>query len=142
MKHSVTIKGKPIIAIYESFNGSYWYVTEKCFKQDSLIKGKIYQDDQIYFGYVRLASCPECAEWGYISEAELNSMMPLVWKVPQINWSVCPLVEVQPANEQVQNHRAEGGESLQPAGCIFRKLKGGIYENGMETNTLFNRGRA
>ena len=63
------ISGEPIIEIYESFDSSYWFITEKCHKQDSLISGMAYKD-QILFGYVRLAACPECAEWGYISETE------------------------------------------------------------------------
>jgi hypothetical protein len=50
MKNIVTIKGKPVIEIYESFGGSYWYVTEEAWKQDSLIGGKVYRNDQIYFG--------------------------------------------------------------------------------------------
>ena len=95
MKENVTIKGKPVIEIFESFNGSYWFVIEKAWKQDSLINGKIFKRDQIFFGYVRLSHCPECAEFGYFSEAELNLMKPRVWKVPRKNWSVCPEVEVE-----------------------------------------------
>jgi len=45
MTSIVTIKGKPVIDIYESFNGSYWFITEKCHKQDSVIDGKVYKDD-------------------------------------------------------------------------------------------------
>ena len=95
MKEIVTIKGKPVIEIYESVDGSYWFITEKCFTQDSLISGKIYKKDQILFGFVRLAACPEGAEWGYISEAELKLLGSWVWKVPRTNWPVCPLVEVR-----------------------------------------------
>jgi hypothetical protein len=86
MKQIVTIKGKPVIQIYESFDGSYWFITEKCHKQDSIINGKVYKNDQILFGYVRLSSCPECAEFGYISETELSLLAPKVWKVPEMNW--------------------------------------------------------
>jgi hypothetical protein len=49
-----TIKGAPVIEIYESFDGSYWFVTEKAWTQDSVITGKVYENDQILFGYVRL----------------------------------------------------------------------------------------
>ena len=42
MNNIVTIKGEPVIEIYESFNGSYWYVTEEAWQQDSLIGGKVY----------------------------------------------------------------------------------------------------
>jgi len=99
MKEVVTIRGKPVIEIYESFDGSYWFITERSHKQDSLIEGKVYKDDQILFGYVRLAACPECAEWGYISETELKLLGSKVWKVPRKNWPVCPLVEVSYENE-------------------------------------------
>jgi len=95
MKEIVTIKGKPVIEIYESFEGSYWFITEKCHKQDSIINGKVYKNDQILFGYVRLSSCPEYAEFGYISETELNLLTPKVWKVDRINWPFCPVVEVR-----------------------------------------------
>jgi len=81
MKQIVTIKGKPVIEIYESFNGSYWYVTEKAWKQDSLIDSKVYKQDQILYGYVRLANCPQFAEFGYLSEAELTRLGWRVWKV-------------------------------------------------------------
>jgi len=59
MKSVVTIKGQPIIEVYESFDGSYWFVTEKAWKQDSLIARKVYKQDQILCGYVRLSSCPQ-----------------------------------------------------------------------------------
>jgi|WetSurMetagenome_2_1015567.scaffolds.fasta_scaffold343347_1 hypothetical protein len=95
MKEIITIQGKPVIEIYESFDGSYWFVTEKLYKQDSVIKGKVYKNDQILFGYVRLSACPQFAEWGNISETELKLLGNWVWKVPQINWPFCPEVEVK-----------------------------------------------
>ena len=93
----ITIKGVPVIDIYESFNGSYWFVTEKAWKQDSVIGGKVYPNDQILYGYVRLSACPQYAEWGYFSEAELRSLGSRVWKVHRQDWSVCPEVEVHQA---------------------------------------------
>lgn len=95
IKQRVMIKGEPVIAIYESIDGSYWFITEKCHTQDSIINGQIYKKDQILFGYVRLSACHECAEWGYVSQTELRLLWPKVWKVPKSNWPVCPLVEVQ-----------------------------------------------
>jgi len=95
MKHIVTIKGQPVIDIYESFDGSYWFATEKAWKQDSLIRGKIYKNDQIFFGYVKLSSCPQFAEFGYFSEGELKQLGKWVWKVEKKNWFACPEVEVQ-----------------------------------------------
>ena len=100
MKEIVTIKGEPVIEIYESFDGSYWFITDKCHKQDSIINGKVYKDDQILFGYARLAAVPEFAEFGYISETELKLLGPRVWKVPKKNWPICPEVEVQTAAEE------------------------------------------
>ena len=94
MDTQLTIKGKPLIDIFESFDGSYWYVIEKAYKQDSVIDGKVYRNDQIFFGYVRLSTCPELAEFGYFSEAELKQLGNWVWKVPEINWFACPEVEI------------------------------------------------
>jgi hypothetical protein len=91
----VTIKGEPVSEIYESFDGSYWFITEKLHKQDSVINGMVYKDDQILFGYARLSTCPEYAEFGNISETELKLLGNRVWKVPKENWSICPAVEVQ-----------------------------------------------
>ena len=95
MENSVTIKGKPIIEIWESFDGSYWFITEKCHKQNTVINSKVYKDDLILFGYVRLSFCPECAEWGYISSTELKLMAPQIWKVKPEHWTGCPEVQVQ-----------------------------------------------
>lgn len=90
----VTIKGVPVIDIYESYNGSYWYITEKSHQQDSVINGKVYQDDQIVFGYAKLSACPEFAEFGYISQTELELLSPRVWKVKEHDWPGCPDVKV------------------------------------------------
>ena len=108
MKSVTTIMGQPIVEIYESFDGSYWFVTEKAWKQDSLIGRKVYKNDQILFGYVRLSSCPECAEFGYFSEAELMRLGWRVWKVEKRNWSVCPGVEVEEVPEEPGSAEACG----------------------------------
>ena len=108
MKSVVTIKGQPIIEIYESFDGSYWFVTEKAWKQDSLLGRKVYKQDQILYGYVRLSSCPGEAEFGYFSEAELQRLGWRVWKVEKRNWSVCPCVEVIEVPEEEPTVEAEG----------------------------------
>jgi hypothetical protein len=100
MAEIVTIKGKPVIEIYESFDGSYWFITEKLYRQDTVINGKVYKDDQILFGYVKLSACPECAEWGNVSETELKLLGNRIWKVPKKNWAVCPEVEVVDNHEQ------------------------------------------
>jgi hypothetical protein len=94
MKTIVTIKGKPVIEIYESFNGSYWYVTQRAWKQDSLVGRRVHKNDQILYGYVKLASCPQFSEFGYFSEAELKQLGWRIWKVNRQDWTVCPDVEV------------------------------------------------
>ena len=91
----VTIKGIPVIEIYESYDGSYWYITEQSHKQDSVINGKIYKGDPILFGYAKLSACPEFAEFGYISQTELELLSPKVWKVKKQDWPVCPDVKIQ-----------------------------------------------
>jgi hypothetical protein len=116
MKHIVTIKGQPVIDIYESFDGSYWFATEKAWKQDSLIDGKIYKRDQIFFGYVRLSSCPQFAEFGYFSEAELKQLGNWVWKVPRGNWFACPEVDVQRVPES--KGEVASGRETQPGPSI------------------------
>ena len=121
MKSVVTIKRQPIIEVYESFDGSYWFVTEKAWKQDSLIGRKIYKKDQILYGYVRLSSCPDSAEFGYFSEAELTRLGWKIWKVEKRNWSVCPGVEVVEVPEEQEHAEVEaegcGAVVPQPASC-------------------------
>jgi len=107
MGKRITIKGKPVIEIFESFGGSYWFITEKCHKQNSIINGRLFKDDQILFGYVRLSACPEYAEWGYISETELKLLAPKVWKVPKKNWPFCPEVKEVPEREKVKSKDRE-----------------------------------
>lgn len=61
----------PIKAMYESFSGWYWFITE------------IDKEDPNYaFGYVVGFE----SEWGDIDLAELNSLEGKVWKVPKKNW--------------------------------------------------------
>jgi hypothetical protein len=107
MKSVVTIEGQPIIEVYESFDGSYWFVTENAWKQDSLIGRKVYKQDQILYGYVRLSSCPDCAEFGYFSEAQLLRLGWKIWKVEKRNWSVCPCVEVEEVPEEQEQPGVE-----------------------------------
>ena len=107
MKSVVTIKGQPIIKVYESFDGSYWFVTDKAWKQDSLLGRKVYKNDQILYGYVRLSSCPDGAEFGYFSETELMRLGWRVWKVDKRNWSVCPCVEVEEVPEEPERAGVE-----------------------------------
>ena len=129
MKSVITIKGQPIIEVYESFDGSYWFVTEKAWKQDSLLGRKVYKNDQILYGYVRLSSCPDSAEFGYFSQTELLRLGWRVWKVERRNWSVCPCVEVEEVAEEQERVgvEADGGGICvpQPASSPAVQEEGG-----------------
>ncbi|GAJ11838.1 unnamed protein product, partial [marine sediment metagenome] len=70
--------------------------------------GKVYKDDQIFFGYARLSACPELAEFGYISETELKLLGNKIWKVPKKNWCVCPEIEVVKIAEKQKHSDFEG----------------------------------
>ncbi len=107
MADITSIKGKSVTEIYEALDGSYWFITEKLYKQDSVINGKVYRDDQILFGYARLAACPEFAEFGKISETELKLLGSKVWKVPRSSWHLCPLVEVEDSSEKQKTGKGE-----------------------------------
>lgn len=121
MAEIITIKGEPVIEIYESFDGSYWFITEKLYKQDTVINGQVYKDDQILFGYVKLSACPECAEWGNISETELKLLGNRIWKVPKNNWAICPEVEV--VDKQEQSAAGEEVKASQPQPSYSNKCK-------------------
>ena len=79
--NSLYIDGKRVKKGWESFNGMYWFGTEIDRKQDSVINGKVYKNDIIWFGYVQ----GQYEEWGYFSETELKLMGNKVWKIPQKN---------------------------------------------------------
>ncbi len=123
MKNIVTIRGKPVIEIFESFDGSYWFATEKAWKQDSLIDGKVYRKDQIFFGYTRLSHCPELAGFGYFSEAELKSLGWMVWKVEEQNWQFCPEVEVEEVPDQEDETNGKSREMR-----VFWPAVSGAYQ--------------
>jgi hypothetical protein len=60
--------GKKVVKGWESFSGWYWFAVE----QDGTHEGK-----PRYFGYVQGSG----SEWGYFTEAELDSLGPRVWKI-------------------------------------------------------------
>ena len=75
-------KDYKVLRMWESFSGWYWYATEICEKQDSILSdGTIYPNDQIYFGFVQGLE----DEWGYFSESQLKSKS--IWKVPKANFT-------------------------------------------------------
>ena len=73
------IDGKKVLRGWESFSGWYWFGTEKSDKQDSVIDGKVYKDDTIWFGLVQGFE----EEWGYFSQAEIESLRPKTWKIQE-----------------------------------------------------------
>ena len=75
------IDDKKVLRGWESFTGWYWFGTEKAYKQDSLIEGQVYNDDTIWFGYVQGLE----EEWGYFSQAEIESLKPKTWEIPKKN---------------------------------------------------------
>jgi len=71
------IDGKKVLRGWESFSGWYWFATEESHKQDSMIEGKVYPNDTIYFGFVQGFE----EEWGYFSKAELERLRSKVWEI-------------------------------------------------------------
>jgi len=80
-KGKLFIDGKRVLKAWESCSGWYWFATEKCGRQDTVINGKVFRNDQIWFGFVQGFE----EEWGCFSQAELESMSPLVWEIPEKN---------------------------------------------------------
>jgi len=73
------IEGYEVIRAFESWNYGYWFATKEQGKQDTVLNGKIYKNDTIYFGYVQ----GWYDEWGSFSLAELESLKPYVWEIRQ-----------------------------------------------------------
>lgn len=72
----------PILGMYESYSGWYWYITE------------YYKDDlDVAFGFV--AGFED--EWGEIYLPELNNMQ--IWNVPKENWFSNSRVKMIPRSE-------------------------------------------
>jgi hypothetical protein len=82
---SLFIDGRKVLHGWESWTGWYWFAVEKVQNQDSVIDGKVFRNDTIWFGLVQGLH----EEWGYFSQAELESLHPKVWKIPRKNlpWS-------------------------------------------------------
>jgi hypothetical protein len=78
------INDKEVLRAWESFTGWYWFATEKVQEQKSLIDGR-YVKDTIWFGFVQGFE----EEWGDFSQAELESLTPMVWELPKkaLPWS-------------------------------------------------------
>ena len=79
------INGRRVLHGWESFTGWYWFAVEKVQEQNSVIDGRVFKNDTIWFGLVQGFE----QEWGDFSQGELESLAPKVWKIPQRNlpWS-------------------------------------------------------
>ena len=84
-KEFLTINGRKVLRGWESFNGFYWFALEEVQKQDSVINGKVYKGDQIYYGLCQLHE----NEFGDFSETEIKLLGARAWEIPQRNlvWS-------------------------------------------------------
>ena len=71
------VKLSEILAVWESFSGWYWFMTEQ-------------HPDGLAFGLVRGHE----TEWGYFSLDELEELRKrgLIWPVPKSHWVLCPCV--------------------------------------------------
>lgn len=76
------VDGKKVIRGWESYAGWYWFAIELDHHQDSIINGKEFKNDKIYYGLVQGSE----TEYGYFSEAEINSLgESYVWEIPKEN---------------------------------------------------------
>ena len=66
------IDGKKVIRAWESWNGWYWFATEKIGEQVSIFDEARPVKDTIYFGLVQRF----VEEWGYFSQAEIERLRP------------------------------------------------------------------
>jgi hypothetical protein len=71
------IDGNKVLKAWESFSGWYWFGTEKAGEQDSVIDGMTHKNDTIWFGLVQGHE----DEWGYFSQAEIESLRPRTWEI-------------------------------------------------------------
>ena len=71
------IDGKKVLRAWESWNGWYWFATEKTGEQISVMANGDSIPDTIWFGYVQGFE----EEWGYFSQAEIESLRPKVWEI-------------------------------------------------------------
>jgi hypothetical protein len=85
------INNRKVLKAWESFNGWYWFATEKSQVKESIINGTAIKNDQIWFGLVQslredLGAFSLEEEWEDFSEGELDSMKPEVWQIGKENW--------------------------------------------------------
>lgn len=77
--NSLYIDGKRVIKAWKSYSGWYWFAVERVQTQNTMINGKVYEDDIIWYGLVQGLE----EEWGDFSQAEIESSFPKVWEINQ-----------------------------------------------------------
>ncbi len=79
------IDGKEVLKGWESFNGWYWFATEKVREQISDLGDGKGVKDTIWYGFVQGFE----EEWGDFSQAEIEALGRRAWKIPYKNlpWS-------------------------------------------------------
>ena len=109
MKRNIIIIGKPILDIYGSSDGRYWFVTEK-FEKDG---------QQFISGYVRTFPIPMLAEFNSFSEQKFNGSDKRIWKVAKEKWHLCPEVEVKDINKEPSSEdvNSKAGSSQLSQAC-------------------------
>lgn len=76
------IDEKKVLRAWESCCGWYWFATEKIRNQLSDLGKKKLVEDTIWYGYVQGFD----EEWGYFSQAEIESLKPKSWEIPKKNF--------------------------------------------------------
>lgn len=90
---SMTIDGKQVIKIWESFNGWYWYAVEDRGQYTGIDYDGNDVEAHAWFGYVQ----GEFNEWGTFDSKELERAG--VWEVPRSNWAYTGRMEESKASE-------------------------------------------
>ena len=90
------IDGKEVLRGWEAWTGWYWFATEIARTQDSILNGKVYENDTIYFGVVQ----GHVEAWGSFSDAELSSLKPRVWEIPTRNLPYSGRREAKPRSNE------------------------------------------
>jgi hypothetical protein len=79
-----------IIAVYKNDTDTYWFITDTMQAHDTQVKGKIYKDDKLLFGYMWFPKRSELIEFGFISQIDLEKTLGThVSKVSKNTWPFC-----------------------------------------------------
>ena len=82
-ENELYIDGKNVLRAWESWSGWYWFATEKVREQLSDLGDGKGTPDTIWYGLVQGLE----EEWGYFSQAEIESLKPKTWEIPKKNLS-------------------------------------------------------